>query len=180
MTLLTPQQKSSATSFAMASCEIPSYPSSRCHLSCLPSLLGSLVETVLTSTCRAPGATVPCSPHQPESAGRLLSAVCPIGSEEPAHKAIMISLDENTTPAPGRISRGTVPTFLSRTAPCRGHELGVHPFGRSLAGGHIVCRAFCRLRHSVSLGTRHRKPSSVSNLTRADEHEPSKHPPAGK
>lgn len=118
--------------------------------------------------------------HQPESAGRLLSAASPIGSEEPAHKAIMISLDENTTPAPGRISRGTVPTFLSRTVPCRGHELGVHPFGRSLAGGHIVCRAFCRLRHSVSLGTRHRQPSSVSNLTRADEHEPSIHPQANR
>lgn len=165
MTLLYTTAKSSAASFAMAYREISSYPFPRCHLSCLPSLLGSLVETGFTGPSRALGATVPYSPHQPESAGRLLSAAHPIGPGEQAHGAIMISLDEYTTPAPGRISRGTVPTFLSRTTPCSAHELGVHPFGRSLAGGHIVCRAFCRSRHSVSLGKRHRKPSSVSNLT---------------
>lgn len=55
-----------------------------------------------TNTCRARCDRAVCSPHQPESAGRLLSATRPIGSGAQAHKAIMISLDEHTTPAPGR------------------------------------------------------------------------------
>lgn len=39
---------SCAVSFAVTCREISSYPSSRCHLSCLPSLLGSLDETGFT------------------------------------------------------------------------------------------------------------------------------------